>query len=167
MQFRPCSRTVPSMNRHERRARAAKSRLFKLPVVNRHCGECTACCTLLGVPELEKARYTPCEHDTGKSCGIYEQRPPSCRAFQCIWLQGLVPLEERPDKTGIIWSVTVPKPGKPQYPVAMEVTDGASKVEPALSMILKVTERTPVIIVNSSNKRRLVGYVGDPNDLLA
>ncbi len=63
--------------------------------------------------------------------------------------------------------MTVPKPGKPQYPVAMEVTDGASKVEPALSMILKVTERTPVIIVNSSNKRRLVGYVGDPNDLLA
>ena len=167
MQFQPASRTVPNMNRHERRARAAKTRLVKLPVVNRQCGECTACCTLLGVPELEKGRYMACEHNTGTSCGIYDERPHSCRAFKCVWLQGLIPIEERPDKTEIIWSVTIPKPGKPQYPVAMEITDGASKVEPGLSMILRVTERTPVIIINSSNKRRIVGYHGDPNDLLA
>ena len=153
------------MNRHERRAQAAKTKLFKLPVVNRHCGECTACCTILGVPELEKPRYTACEHDTGKSCGIYEKRPGSCRSFKCVWLQGLVPIEERPDKTGIIWSVTTPNPGKPQYPVAMEVTEGSSKVEPGLSMILRVTERTPVIIISSGNTRRIVGYHGDPNDL--
>ena len=125
------------MNRHERRARAAKTRLVKLPVVKRQCGECTACCTLLGVPELEKARYSPCEHDTGKNCNIYEARPHSCRVFKCIWLQGLIPINERPDKIGIVWSVTVPKPGKPQYPVAMEVTEGASKLDPALSLILK------------------------------
>jgi cell division septal protein FtsQ len=49
----------------------------------------------------------------------------------------------------------------------MEVTEGASKVEPGLGLILKVTERTPVIIVNSSNQRRIVGYEGDPNDLFA
>jgi len=174
------------LNRHERRAWAAKSKLVKLPVVNRHCGECTACCTLLGVPELGKGRYAPCEYEVGavvdkdgvvvgttplpgakKGCGIYDTRPVSCRTFKCVWLQGLLPIEERPDKTGIIWSVTAPKPGKPQYPVAMEITEGSSKVEPGLGLILKVTERTPVIIVNPSNQRRIVGYAGDPNDLFA
>lgn len=158
----------------------------RLPVVNRHCGDCTACCTVLGVPEENKGRYTPCKHENGavvtadgtvfgadipgvkKGCSIYDKRPKSCRDFKCMWLLGLVRMEERPDKTGILWSVTTPKPGKPQRPVAMEVWPGAAEEEPGKSAIEAVLRNGhPVIIVDATDKRRIVGYAMDPNDPLA
>ena len=49
----------------------------------RKCGACTLCCTALAVPELDKPNGVPCKHLTPEGCGIYEDRPPSCRAFEC------------------------------------------------------------------------------------
>ena len=55
----------------------------------RKCKECTACCsgTLYG---MAKGHYfgngTPC-HFLNKNCTIYEDRPPMCRDFQCLWLK--------------------------------------------------------------------------------
>lgn len=74
----------------------------------RECGSCTMCCKTMGVIDMDppKPIHTWCAHcDKGKGCRIYEDRPPSCRGFDCIWLQdefGVMGPELRPDKTGVV-----------------------------------------------------------------
>ena len=60
----------------------------KTAVTGRACGTCSLCCKLLPIRELEKPENQWCVHcrpgDGG--CGIYADRPPSCRGFACDWL---------------------------------------------------------------------------------
>jgi hypothetical protein len=67
----------------------------------RKCGTCFLCCTALAVPELGKKNGEPCVHASAEGCAIYDDRPLSCRVFECAWLQGAGRgLETRPDYTG-------------------------------------------------------------------
>jgi len=53
----------------------------------RQCGDCSLCCKLLGIPELEKPKDVWCPNFlAGTGCRIYVDRPPSCRSFVCRWL---------------------------------------------------------------------------------
>jgi Fe-S-cluster containining protein len=77
----------------------------ELRAASRSCGTCSLCCTVLRVDELEKRAGEDCVHqcadDThGTGCGIYETRPEICRAYQCLWRQGGLEEDERPDATG-------------------------------------------------------------------
>ena len=67
------------------------------------CGDCTVCCTLCPVPELNKPRNVLCEHcEVG--CSIYKDRPQSCAEFECAYLQvDNIPESLRPDKCGIMF----------------------------------------------------------------
>lgn len=71
----------------------------------RTCGDCTLCCKILSVLDLEKPPMTWCEHcDIGKGCRIYDQRPESCQAFNCMWLiNEWMPDEMRPDRCKIVF----------------------------------------------------------------
>ena len=72
----------------------------------RKCGACTLCCTTLAVPELDKPNGVRCAHLTDEGCGIYEDRPQSCRDFECAWLRGAGDgLYTRPDYTGGVLTV--------------------------------------------------------------
>ncbi len=72
----------------------------------RKCGACTLCCTTLAVPELDKPNGVRCVHLTDQGCGIYEDRPESCRTFECAWLRGAGEgLYTRPDFTGGVLTV--------------------------------------------------------------
>lgn len=72
-------------------------------VFARTCGTCTMCCKLLGVSELSKPRNTWCTNcEIGKGCSIYPDRPSSCAGFECAWLLGVLPEDERPDKTKVV-----------------------------------------------------------------
>lgn len=67
----------------------------------RSCGSCSHCCTVLRVDPLDKPAGVDCVHQRGdRGCGIYATRPPICRAYQCLWLQGGLEEDERPDRTG-------------------------------------------------------------------
>ena len=66
------------------------------------CGDCTACCTLSVVPELNKKAWEQCAH-CDKGCKIYDKRPQVCRDFECAYLQGGTNIELRPDKCGIMF----------------------------------------------------------------
>ena len=45
------------------------------------------CCYLLGVPEIDKPGISECPHCmSGISCGIYQDRPRTCRDYSCLWL---------------------------------------------------------------------------------
>ena len=53
----------------------------------RQCGDCSLCCKVLGIPELNKPKDAWCPNFApGAGCRIYPGRPPSCRNFICRWL---------------------------------------------------------------------------------
>jgi Fe-S-cluster containining protein len=67
----------------------------------RSCGTCSLCCSVLRVDELKKPAGADCRHQLGdRGCGIYPRRPEICRAYQCLWRQGGLEDDERPDATG-------------------------------------------------------------------
>ena len=70
----------------------------------RSCGNCTACCTVLAVEELQKPMRWACEHVACSGCQIYDARPHACREFNCLWLRGAISGDEsrRPDKLGML-----------------------------------------------------------------
>ncbi len=70
----------------------------------RACGECTMCCKLMGVPELKKPAARWCAScDKGVGCRVYDERPPSCRNFECFWLMDeAFPDDFRPDRIGAL-----------------------------------------------------------------
>lgn len=88
------------------------------------CGECSLCCRLMGVKELQKKPITWCPHVTkGCGCGIYATRPETCRSFECVWLSTpSAPDALRPDKIGGVLVATYDNSGSavlhedPDYP---------------------------------------------------
>jgi hypothetical protein len=78
------------------------------PLADNQCGECTACCDVLGVRELGKPYFARCSH-LDKGCGIYETRPDTCRAYRCVWHLGLLGdrPDFRPDKLGILLELNI------------------------------------------------------------
>jgi hypothetical protein len=58
------------------------------PVPGRSCGECSLCCKLAKVDELDKPEGVWCRHCApGRGgCTIYETRPPVCRNYFCSWI---------------------------------------------------------------------------------
>ena len=70
----------------------------------RVCGACSLCCTLLRVDELGKPGGTPCRHQRSArpGCGIHATRPSICRAYRCLWLQGSLEQQDRPDRLGAV-----------------------------------------------------------------
>lgn len=79
--------------------------LARHPAPGRSCGECTACCTVLAVWELEKPMRRACDHLCRDGCGIYADRPFTCAQFNCLWLRGALPADVsyRPDYLGVIF----------------------------------------------------------------
>ena len=74
------------------------------PVQGRECGTCTLCCKVLAIDELNKPRGVWCPHcKPGWGCTIYEERPPPCRTFHCMYLVSeRVPEEWRPTRSKIV-----------------------------------------------------------------
>lgn len=68
--------------------------------VGRSCGDCTVCCHVCGVPELDNPPGTACAHVCAKGCEIYADRPGGCRVYACAWKLGFGPDAERPDRVG-------------------------------------------------------------------
>jgi hypothetical protein len=67
------------------------------------CGECTLCCTLLPIKELNKPMNTPCVH-CDKGCTIHATKPMSCSEFYCAYRQNdKAHISMRPDKCGVIF----------------------------------------------------------------
>jgi hypothetical protein len=51
------------------------------------CGDCTLCCKVMAIEELEKPVGSWCPHcQPGSGCLIYDSRPAECRSFRCLWL---------------------------------------------------------------------------------
>ncbi len=121
---------------------------------SRTCGTCTACCTIVGVVELNKPNYTPCSHECKAGCAIYSTRPVSCRVWSCNWLYGREPggdERRRPDQLGLMFThEDIGHRGK--ILTAYEVWPGAAKEAPAAFLLKKLTGRGQFILVLSGGE---------------
>ena len=74
-------------------------------VTENKCGECTVCCTLSVVKELNKTAGETCKHCISNiGCGIYEERPKECKDFECAYLEsGTTNISLRPDNCNVMF----------------------------------------------------------------
>lgn len=87
----------------------------------RECGECTACCTALAIPEVPTLVGEHCTHECAEGCAIYAMRPSRCRNFECMWIGGWgAKPGDRPDRLGWLGYVD-------RYPEFNMVAGGGSK----------------------------------------
>lgn len=114
--------------------------LESLPIIQNEnqCGECTACCTVLGVKQLKKDSYVACDHICASGCAIYSSRPKECETYECFWRNASAPIHLRPDKLGVVLEATETSIG-PAI-VVRELWVGASEDKLAEDFISLVSE---------------------------
>lgn len=117
----------------------------------RSCGTCTACCVLPRIAPEEffpkgKQGYTPCENLCAAGCSVYEQRPPTCSGYTCLWRAGILVGDERrrPDQLGLMFTVEDLVSGLAVE--AWELWDGAASDHPGRGVIDAVAKRYKVMI---------------------
>lgn len=74
----------------------------------RPCDGCTACCVHMAVDSIGKPEGEPCKAIRPEGCAMYNKRPKDCKEFYCVWAQGQLPDDHRPDKLGILFYLVSP-----------------------------------------------------------
>lgn len=142
--------------------RAKLPKVIPLDFPHRECGGCTACCTVLAVESIGKPCMQQCQHELLQiGCAVYEDRPEECRAYACAYRLGHPSVTVRPDKCGVIFDqLTVPGSAGHRWAAvnAREAYRGAADEQPARDIVLALSERQPVIVVNERQQQsRLAG----------
>jgi hypothetical protein len=127
-------------------------------IPERACEDCTLCCKIMSIDELEKPVGSWCKHcNVGNGCKIYDERPAECRTFNCLWLidERLGP-QWKPNKSKIV--LTTSKDG-----LEIRCDPGFSdawRKEPFRSQIYKWAEagelRDVTVLVIAGEKMTLV-----------
>lgn len=71
----------------------------------RECGECSLCCKLVGVHEINKLPDEWCcfaHKERRRGCKEYVTRPESCRQFTCLWQTEQIKESLSPRETKVI-----------------------------------------------------------------
>jgi hypothetical protein len=119
----------------------------------RSCGDCTLCCTVLRVDELRKLGGVSCAALGARGCTIYERRPHICRAYRCLWLQGNLDAEDRPDRLGAVLDLV--HEGGGALLAIREAVPGATDVNPRLAAIAaRYREAMPVRVTRAEDALR-------------
>jgi hypothetical protein len=133
----------------------------------RGCGECRACCVVLGFearPDespFTKPAGVACPHVCPTGCAIYDERPPVCRRFQCAWLQTpTLPASLRPDRCGVLFAMNENVLGEGFAVYAYEMRPGAAEREPAAWLLEQVAREATVILVRTDGRREV--WSADP-----
>lgn len=124
----------------------------------RECGQCTACCKVMIVPELNKPANFLCQYADG-GCKIYEHRPPTCKDWQCLWIEGQFPESERPDKTKYVsWLLPISQSKQWDHPViAMrEIKEGSTEMPTGSRAIKRLTKRGFSVLVIKKETGRVI-----------
>lgn len=137
--------------------------LVETPAVGFDCGDCTACCTVLAVTELNKPMRVACQHQCRDGCRTYLARPAGCRQFNCLWLRGALrnlesatdsvaylsiqisenPADEtlRPDHSGVIWDYFIDGKDRLPHLVAFEVWTDAFRRSANFHFLERVSDQ--------------------------
>ena len=140
-----------------RRLERRQRDLLQRQIARRRCSECTVCCTVKGIGELQKPAGQHCPHmaPEGTSCLIYGRHPRSCRGYYCAWRKGFLGADERPDLIGVLFEHgrTVLVPGV-RVIVAREAHDGALD---AVQELLGALARKWIVIKVRGDERSALG----------
>jgi hypothetical protein len=124
------------------------------------CGNCTMCCKLLGIPEIEKPPSKWCPHcKVGEGCAIYETRPTSCQEFLCLWRLSPMGSREdlRPDKVKVVMTAT--NTGNSFYALVDPGTPDAWEKEPIYNLLCRMVDSGNRVIIGwGDTKRKLLLY---------
>lgn len=112
----------------------------------RECGNCTACCTVLAIVELQKPQRRACDHLCRSGCGIYADRPASCHEFHCLWLRGAIDGDEalRPDQLGVMFDYFVMARSEESHLIAYELWPDAFETPFVQSLLAELTQTRDV-----------------------
>lgn len=124
--------------------------------MKRECGECSVCCYVGAVPELDKTSFVKCKHiQTSKcgSCKIFQQKnlPSTCSDYECAWKQNFGRDFDRPDRNGVMFTHNILE-GQ-VYFTAIETREGAI-VNSGRVMATEIATRMkiPIIVVEYGKK---------------
>jgi hypothetical protein len=123
-------------------------------MAQRPCGDCTACCTVMAVDEIDKPLGVECQHVCASGCSVYATRPAGCRDFNCIWRYGLLGAAHRPDKLGIVFDVSR---AAVKTLLARQVWPGAFEQAAELLDRLVSEGHVNVLVDDSAGTRRVIG----------
>jgi len=129
--------------------------------MKRGCGDCTLCCTVLGVrtADFEKPKYEKCPHECG-SCSIHATRPDPCATFECVWLHSqdmskTMPRHLRPDKCHV---VIAPSPLANFFNAWVDSRfPGAWKYGETHKFLLRLSQRMDIALTDGSKFWRIKG----------
>ena len=102
----------------------------------RTCGSCTACCTVMGVDEIQKPERQRCPHLCSSGCSTYEKRPETCSSWSFDWLLGSFEEADKPDIIGIVSTRQVVSPLNRTMRVFREVERG-SRFQPRAAALVE------------------------------
>jgi len=131
----------------------------------RACGNCSLCCKLLAIAELNKPIDTWCPHARpGRGgCSIYPDRPTNCRGFTCGWLSGLPEFGDEwfPARCKMILTPRDPKRTARKQGLLVTVDPtypNAWRREPYYSQLLALAQEIPIEVRVS---QRCIGLNAD------
>jgi Fe-S-cluster containining protein len=108
------------------------------------------CCTVLRVDELRKLGGVSCAALGAGGCTVYARRPHICRAYQCLWLQGTLDVEDRPDRLGAVLDLV--HEGGSALLAIREAEPGVADANPRLAAIAaRYREAMPVRITRAQD----------------
>ena len=139
--------------------------LSPIPTAGRECGDCTACCTVLAIVELQKPQRRACDHLCRSGCGIYATRPASCREFHCLWLRGALDADEalRPDRLGVMFDYFVVASSGESHLIAIELWPGALAGSLVQSLLAELTQTRDVHLSYRDGRRSTLQLEATPN----
>jgi hypothetical protein len=122
----------------------------------RSCGSCTLCCKVMAVPELAKPADQWCRHARKSAgCAIYETRPGICREFRCLWLQGLLPEECKPERAHAVVTTTTDNQNMVIHEDHGYVGVGRQQLRPVIDAF--IADGTHYVVVVCGSRRFFIG----------
>lgn len=128
--------------------------------MKRSCEECTACCSSLAVDEIHKKAGNKCYFVCSAGCEIYSTRPSSCKNFECEWLKGKFSEEDRPDKSGVIFTLSDRRSQLGKRSLIAHETKIGSLLQ-AKPLLNKIAENELVICVSGQSRK----FIGPREDI--
>jgi Fe-S-cluster containining protein len=116
----------------------------------------------LAIAELKKPMRWACDHVTCDHCGIYEERPQTCRDFNCAWLSGNIPGDEslRPDRLGVLFDFFHSMATNKARFVAFELWNGAFDEPTAAALLREIAANRELDLSYRDGTWRTIGTTG-------
>jgi hypothetical protein len=126
----------------------------------RNCGECSACCRLPEIQEINKPPATPCQHlcAKGYGCKIYENRPQMCADYKCCWLMGFGAKSDIPEKSKVLVESKDTQFGLVM--VAKSLCPGATETEAGRRAINRIAKNSICLVTNDNDVNRVSRIAG-------